>query len=353
MKKVKSLSTYLPAWFLPGKHLQTIIPAIYWQASKINYYRERWITPDNDFIDLDWLLPYETIHSDHSDKALCVIFHGLEGNSNSHYARALMHAANRHNWQAVVVHFRSCSGELNQQARFYHAGDDNEINWVLNKLFNRYQKSLYVIGISLGGNALLCWLGKHNKTKVDNKINLTTIKENLNVNKAIVAAACTISVPYDLNICGPALDKGFNRIYTHMFLKSLKCKTLRKWKKFPGLFDRDKLLGIRSLYEFDNLITAPLHGFHDVHDYWQQASSKKYLTSIATPTLLINALNDPFVPASALPDYHEVSAAITLERPLTGGHAGFLTGPFWPLGNDMANVWLANRVCQFLSQYKY
>lgn len=309
-----------PAW-LPGGNLQTLYPALLAPRPRVAYRRQRWDTPDGDFIDLEW-----TAAIAGASAPLLVLFHGLEGGSGSHYARALMHAAGQRGWQGVVVHFRGCSGELNRLPRAYHSGDSAEIDWVLRRLRALHANApLYVAGVSLGGNALLKWLGEQHEAA-----------------NTVVQRAAAISAPVDLHAAGRALEQGFNMIYTNNFLLTMKRKSFAKLRMHPGLFDPAKLRAARTLREFDDLITAPLHGFAGVDDYYTRASSKPCLTRIAVPTLLLNARNDPFLPATALPDTAMLSAAVTAVFPDEGGHVGF---------PDRAGSlsWLPQTVLEFLS----
>lgn len=309
-----------PRW-LPGGHLQTIYPAKFIVKPAVTYRRERWDTPDSDFIDLDFVdgkagLPF------------IVMFHGLEGSSNSHYARALMTHIAALGWSGAVVHFRGCSGELNRAPRFYHSGDAREIEWILRKLapyaHERGASKFYACGVSLGGNALLRWLGE-SQHQAD-----------------IVDAACAISAPLDLAGGGAALSRGFNMLYTRIFLETLKPKCLDKLKQFPGLYDRDTMMNARDLYAFDNVVTAPLHGYLNTDDYWKRASAKYVLNDITVPTLVLNAQNDPFLPKEYLPTT-ATSAKVKLEQPAHGGHVGFTVGPFSGKLN-----WLPQRMVNFL-----
>lgn len=308
-----------PAW-LPGGNLQTLYPYFFARAPRVDYRRERWELPDGDFLDLDWV-------DGAADAPLLVLFHGLEGNSQGFYCRALMDAARRRGWRGVVVHFRGCSGESNRLPRAYFAGDSMEIGDILTRLRNANGLApIHASGVSLGGNALLKWLGEQGEEAA-----------------GIIHAAVAISAPVDLAAAGRALDSGFNRLfYTAHFLRSLKQKALQKLDIYPGLYDRDKVINATTLYEFDDVVTAPLHGYQDAGDYWTRASSKPWLKHIRVPTLLINARNDPFLPATALPAPEDVSSTVTLEFPEQGGHVGF------PLGVFPGNVgWLPSRVLGF------
>ena len=274
-------------------------------------HRERWTTPDGDFIDVDKQM------ASSKKRPLLVLFHGLEGSSDSHYAQAFADWAHEHDVQLAIPHFRGCSGQINLSPRAYHSGDHEEIDWVLKRLRQVHKAQqgewLLAVGVSLGGNALMRWAAEQGQeaTKTADAI----------------ASICS---PLDLAMSGDAIGKGLNRyIYTPMFLKSMKPKALAKWAQFPGLFDKDAMLNAKDLYEFDNVFTAPLHGFKNTLDYWAKASAKPLMQAIHLPALVLNAQNDPFVPASSLPQHKDVSRSVTLWQPEQGGHVGFAAGP-WP-----------------------
>jgi uncharacterized protein len=315
-----------PRW-LPSGHAQTIIPALYGRKPAVSYRRERWTTPDDDFIDLDWLA-HDADDAPAADAPLFVLFHGLEGNSDSHYARTLMAAAKARGWHGVVPHFRSCSGPMNLLPRFYHLADSAEADWILRRLAHSHRGPVFAAGVSLGGNVLLHWLCRQGAAA------------------SIVSAAAAISAPLDVHAGGHAISQGFGMVYTRSFLKSLKTKALAKLGQFPGLYDRDALLAARTLYEFDNVVTAPLHGFRDTNDYWSTATVRAHLKCIDVPALVLNARNDPFLPAFALPSPAEVSPRVTLDQPRHGGHVGFMTGPF-PGRMD----WLSMRVFGYFDTF--
>ena len=303
-----------PAW-LPGGHLQTLYAPLLARAPQVGYRRERWDTPDGDFIDLDWLETRDSgtgIQDSANASPLVVLFHGLEGGARSHYAAALMAAVRSAGWRGVVVYFRGCSGEINRLRRAYHSGDSAEIDWILRRFKQqRPTANLFAVGISLGGNALLKWLGEQRAQA-----------------SSVISAAAAVSAPVDLMTAGDALGGGFNMVYTRNFLVTMKRKTLAKLERYPDLCDRKVMLAARTLREFDNVVTAPLHGYRDTDDYWTRASAKPLLVQIAAPTLMINAQNDPFLPARVLPRADEVSDAVRLEFPATGGHVGFVSSPF-------------------------
>lgn len=298
-------------WWLPSGHAQTIWAALAAAAGDgpaPRWRRERWTTPDGDFIDVDFVADPPS----DPDAPLLVLFHGLEGSSASHYARAFAHWARSRGWGCVVPHFRGCSGEINLAPRAYHSGDFEEIGWILARLRSMHGRPLLVAGVSLGGNALLRWAEEAGESASD-----------------IAHAVAAISAPLDLTAGGTALSRGFSlHVYTRMFLRTMIPKALAKWAQHPGLFKRERLLSARTLYDFDDAFTAPLHGFRDADDYWTRASSKPQLARIRVPTLVLNARNDPFVPASSLPQPHEVGPWVTLWQPATGGHVGFANGCF-------------------------
>ncbi len=309
---------YIAPWWLPGGTLQTLYAYYRKPAATFDYRRERWETPDGDFIDLDWLDGRQT------NSPLVVLFHGLEGCSRSHYALGLMNQLQGLGWRAVVPHFRGCSGEPNRLARSYHSGDSAEIDWILRCIKkNHPQRAVYAVGVSVGGNMLLKWLGEQGESA-----------------QAIIDRAVSISAPVDLQAAGNALDRGWRRVvFTRPFLLSLKPKALEKIAMFGLSIDPAAMHGVATFRQFDNLYTAPVHGFADADDYWCRASSKPWLKKIRVRTLLINARDDPFLPADALPERDEVSETVSLEFPDRGGHVGFVAAGF---PGDVA--WLPRRV---------
>jgi len=297
-----------PRW-LPGGNLQTIWSALYAKRVRGPHPRfrcERWETPDGDFIDVDWL-------QGASGETLLVLFHGLEGSSESHYAQAFAEFAREQGLRYAVPHFRGCSGEVNRQPRAYHSGDYQEIDWILRRFRAGHAGPIIAVGVSLGGNALLRWAGEQGAAAA-----------------AVVSAVASVSAPLDLAAGGHAIGRGFNRwVYTRMFLQTMKPKAYAKLAQHPGLFDRQAMQRARDLYEFDNIFTAPLHGFQNTEDYWARASAKPHLPRIRIPALALNARNDPFVPADSLPRADEVGPCVTLWQPEHGGHVGFAGGR-WP-----------------------
>ena len=302
-----------PARWLPGGQAQTIWPALWSRrhsGSPPRFRRERWTTPDGDFIDADWLVSPPRAEADATPRPLLVLFHGLEGSSSSPYAVAFADRALARGWDLVVPHFRGCSGELNLAPRAYHSGDHEEIAWMLGQARARHTGSLVSVGVSLGGNALLRWA-----------------EEAQGHAAAKVSALVAVCAPLDLAASGHAIGRGVNRwIYTPMFLRSMRPKALAKLAQHPGLFDRAKLERARDLYEFDQCFTAPLHGFRGTDDYWARASSKSRLGDIRIPALVVNPLDDPFVPAHSLPRSMPDRSPVRLWQPAHGGHVGFASG---------------------------
>lgn len=346
-----------PIW-LPGGHLQTIYSAYVARHHRIAFVRERINTPDGDFLDLDWTAPGLfadklasgataphdaqlqktaarrwmqdddwTNLSQASNTQALVLFHGLEGSSQSHYAQSIAQYFRARGWAVVVAHFRSCSGFPNRMARTYYSGDSAEIHFVLNTVRERLpQLAWHTVGVSLGGNALLKHLGEQAEKA------------------SWLRAAAGISVPMDLVSCGQALsDRPIGKwVYSPHFLKSMKAKVLEKSKRFPGMIDVLRLGQSKTLRDFDDVYTAPMHGYKNALDYWTQASSKPLLPNIAVPTLILNTKNDPFIPAESLPRPQDCSDAVLLHQPEQGGHVGFTTGAF-----PGTIHWLPTRIARF------
>jgi hypothetical protein len=306
-----------PSW-LPGGHAQTLWSLLI-KPRPLKLRRERWETPDGDFIDVD--------HLDAPAGApLMVLFHGLEGSAHSHYAISTAIACKAAGWRLALPHFRGCSGELNRRPRAYHSGDSDEIDWILRRLQAANSgRQVHAAGVSLGGNALLKWAGERGSAAGE-----------------LVSGVAALCAPLDLAACGHHLAKGFNRIYTQHFLHTLKAVSAARLRLHPGLFDAARMRRAINLHQFDDVVTGPIHGFAGADDYWRKASAKPWLKSIGVPALAVNARNDPFLPARHLPNSTEVSRYVRLEQPAEGGHVGFVSGPF-PGNLD----WLAQRLLHF------
>jgi len=293
--------SFRPAAFLESPHAQTVYAALLRPVRTPALFRERWDTPDGDFVDVDFLpAPPQAPH--------LLILHGLEGSAKASYVGELLRGAQRRGWGAAALNFRGCSGEQNRLARFYHSGDTADAHFVANRLRSRIRGPLFGVGFSLGGNVLLALLARTGED-------------------APLDAAAAVSVPYDLAACARALDSGAGlyRLYRLWFLRSLRRKALRKLRKHPGIFDGRTVSAARGIEAFDAAVTAPLHGFRDAADYYAQSSSGPLLGQIRRPTLLINAKDDPLA-VSPLPEVAISNSLLAAVQPDHGGHVGFVAG---------------------------
>jgi len=270
---------------------------------------ERWSTPDDDFVEVHRLPAPQ-------GQPRVLLLHGLEGTLRSHYAQGLLNEAARRGWGADLLIFRSCGTEPNRTRRFYHSGETTDAAFAVERIVKEFPTSpLAIAGVSLGGNVLLKMLGEKGN-------NLPTQ----------LRAAAAISVPFDLARSSQRINSGFSRFYQRFFLGSLRRKAQEKATRFPDLAPQDKILALRTLEAFDNLITGPLHGFRDAQDYYQRSSSLQYLKHIRLRTLLLSAIDDPMLPPQVLDEVREVARrnpALRIEFVRKGGHAGFIAG-FWP-----------------------
>lgn len=318
---------FKPAWWLKNCHLQTLYPALFRKLPQLTLRRERLITPDNDFLDIDWC--------GEGDLPLIILLHGLTGSSQSIYIKGLQHVLLENNYRSVALNFRGCSGESNNSFRCYHSGETQDVDFLYQTLREREPNTPFAaIGFSLGGNVLLKWLGEKQ-------------------HQVSLFAACAVSVPFVLSICASKLDKGFSKFYRTNLLRELKTYISTKHqhlqnnefhdcaKKIEQLGD---LSNIRSFWEYDERVVAKLHGFKNAHDYYARSSSRAFLKTIAVPTLVIQALDDPFMTQDAIPTQSELSHCVELEITSTGGHVGFVSGknPFKPV------YWLESRILEFL-----
>jgi predicted alpha/beta-fold hydrolase len=298
------MSQYRPAWWIPGPHVRTLWGRFVRRPPVVHTRREQWETPDGDVLDIDRL------DAPHPDAPRLILLHGLEGTARSHYARGMLAEARERGWGADFLLFRSCGGTLNRTRRFYHSGDTGDLDLVVNRNRQAYPKApLVLAGFSLGGNVLLKWLAEHKDSAI--------------------RAAAAISVPFDLARGARHIDRGFARVYQANFIASLKRKVYAKLDHFPDLVDRRKLDAVRSIREFDDLLTAPLHGFIDADDYYTRSSALAVLKDVRVPTLLLSAVDDPFLPATVLDDVRKVAEknkALHVEFVERGGHVGFVSG---------------------------
>ena len=299
-------ATYEPAWWVPGPHAQTLWGKLFRRQPMAPTRRIRLDTPDADFVDIHRL-------DAPPDAPRVVMLHGLEGTVRSHYAQAFLAEAGRRGWGADLLIFRTCGGELNRTRRFYHSGETTDVDFVVRRILDEFPaSSIGLAGVSLGGNVMLKYLGESGSA----------------VHRRI-RAAMAVSVPFDLERSSRNIDRGFSRLYQFHFLRSLKRKAIAKLEKFPDLGNAETIERLRTLVEYDDLITAPTHGFADAHDYYQRSSSIRFLAGIRVPTLLLSAVDDPFLPPEVLDEVRELASgnpSLELEFLPRGGHVGFIGG---------------------------
>ncbi len=316
---MKINSPFEPAWWLRNRHFQTLWSVLCRRPPEVDVERERLSLPDGDFLDLLWTV--------RKAGPIVVILHGLEGSFDSHYVRGLMYAIAHQGWRGVLMHFRGCSGEPNRLARSYHSGDTGDIAFVVDCIKARYRETpVVVVGFSLGGNVLLKWLGEGGRA-------------------CRVNAAVAVSVPLQLDRAVDALGYGFSRVYQWYLVKQLTASVSKKFCKRSAPFDLSAVKKVKTLRQFDDIVTAPLHGFNDADHYYAVSSSKQYLKTIAIPTLVIHAIDDPFLPPEVIPAERELSDAVEFELSSHGGHVGFVGGP-WPWRADYV---LERRILRFFA----
>ncbi len=315
---------FKPAWWLRNPHLQTLWPVlIRRRMTGLDIERERIELPDGDFIDLDWVGRDQT-------GPLVLMLHGFEGSIDSHYAKTMLSQLQQQGWRGIFMHFRGCSGEPNRLPRSYHSGETSDLDFIIQLIKQRYpQNTLSAIGYSLGGNVLLKWLGETN-------------------NRHALNAAIAVSVPFELHKAATRIQNGFSRCYQWYFLKCLRNRLAYKYQFVSEVpLKPEELSSIRTIMDFDDRYTAPLHGFASANEYYLIASSRQYLRHIKVPTLIVHAKDDPFMSEDVIPRDHELSPAVELEVTEGGGHVGFVTGKFpWS-----AEYWLEKRIPQFLQDH--
>jgi uncharacterized protein len=314
-------SAFRPAWWLPGAHLQTLYPSLLRRRVSPALRRQRLELPDGDFLDIDWTAV--------PGAPRILVVHGLEGSLDSHYSGALLDCLARHGYQAGLLYFRGRSGASNRLARSYHSGDSADLDYVVRTLGqSAHTRVAAAVGFSLGGNVLLKWLGEQGK-------------------HAPLQTAVAISVPFDLDAAARRLQHGLSRIYRNHLLGRLRQAVRVKAQFHTPPVPLQQVQQLRSFREFDNAITAPLHGFRDVDEYYRLSSSRQFLKQICIPTLLLQARDDPFLPASALPAATDLSATVTMELSAHGGHVGFVSGKH----PGRAVYWLEQRILQHMEQH--
>ena len=314
-------SRFEPAWWLPGANLQTLWPYYFRRRAQVDLIRERLELPDGDFVDL--------CLTGNAGGPVVAVFHGLEGCVDSHYVKSVLAAIEKRGWLGVLMHFRGCSGEHNRLARTYHSGDTGDIGFLIDSLHQRFPGvPIAALGYSLGGNALLKYLGEADRN-------------------GQVHAAAAVSVPYVLAEGAKRLNTGFSRLYQRRLIGLLKRKIIDKFSDRDCPPDISEILKLNDFFSFDDKITAPLHGFAGVEDYYTRSSSRQYLRSINVPVLLVHARDDPFMTENVIPAEDELSEYVQLELAQTGGHIGFVSGkaPGYPV------YWLEQRIIEFFDGY--
>ena len=310
MSRIPREVTFRPAWWVPGPHAQTLWGKFARRSKPLPTRIERWSTPDDDFVDV------LRLDSPSSYSARLFVLHGLEGTVRSHYVGGLLREAHARGWGADMLIFRGCGDEPNKATRFYHSGETGDLAFAVDRVLTEHPHADVVMcGVSLGGNVLLKWLGERSETVPER-----------------VRGAVAISVPFDLERGSRYISRGFSRVYERHFLRTLRRKAQAKLRRYPGLFDAFALNSARTLYEFDDIVTGPVHGFRDAHDYYTRSSSLHFLAHIRRPTLLLSARDDPFLPAAVLDEVTEIArtnSCLTVEFTVGGGHVGFVHGSPW------------------------
>lgn len=314
------INSFKPAWWLPGAHLQTIWGTMVRRDVDIELTRERVDLPDGDFIDLVW--------AGEGDGPIVVVLHGLGGSIESHYAKSIMCQFKQKGWRTVLMHFRGCSGIPNRLDRTYHSGETSDFNYIINLLRKREPNTDFAaVGYSLGGNVLLKWLGEGGHD--------------------FLKTAVAVSVPFELHKAATKISQGICRAYQWWFIRFLRQSVLDKFHGRQAPIDLAQVASLRTFWEFDNHVTAPLHGFTGAHHYYATASSRQYIGNIQTPTLVIHSSDDPLMTPDVIPTADELSDSVTLECYKYGGHVGFVSGtiPGHP------EYWLDQRIPTHISEY--
>lgn len=305
--------TYTPAWWVPGAHLQTLWGKLVRRPPNVPTRSERWSTPDDDVLEIRRL---DAPQGSPPGTPRLLVLHGLEGTIRSHYLRGLLAQARDAGWAADILIFRGCNGEMPRARRFYHSGETTDLDMVVRRLVRENPaQPLVVAGFSLGGNVLLKWLGEQGAAA-----------------PAQLRAAAAVSVPYDLARGSRFIERGFSRVYTRHFLRTLRVKALAKLAQDPGVYDETALRAARTIADFDETVTAHLHGFSNADDYYDRSSSIGFLGAIRRPTLLLSAFDDPFLPREVLDTVAILASrnsCLLAEFHERGGHVGFVSGR-WP-----------------------
>lgn len=321
-------SAFKPAIGLSHFHLQTLLPTILHKKNSKKYHSQELSLPDGDFVDLCW-----NKAPDFNDKRpLVVVFHGLEGSINSPYAQHVMQALENKNWNAVLMHFRGCSGRSNKLPRAYHSGETGDAKYFIEYLRQRFiGVPIAAVGYSLGGNMLLKLQAEYG-------------------DESPLQAAASICAPIQLDKCADRIDKGFSRVYQKHLMKRLVRNVLKKYDQHDFIslagLSKEKVESLKTFWQFDDAFTAPVHGFGNAKNYYKISSARQYLKQITKPTLAIQTRDDPFMTVDVIPDEKELGSGLTLEVSQHGGHVGFVSGSLFK-----PNYWLPERICEYLSGY--
>ncbi len=324
--------TFRPAWWLPGPHAQTIGARLLRRRTGVEFRRERVPTHDGDFLDLDWVARVDG-RPVLDTGPLAIVLHGLEGSARSDYALQLYRTLAQGGIAAVGLNFRGCSGEINRVARMYHSGETGDVAAMVERIVRQFPgRPLGAVGFSLGGNVLLKFLGERGAER--------------GADGGPIAAAVSISVPFNLAAGAERLSQGFARVYQWFLMRKLQDKLRAKVSLVRDHVDVDRALAARTFWDFDDAATAPLHGFEGADDYYRRSSCNQYLASVRVPTLLIHALDDPFLPQDAVPvDAPRENPVLESAFTPGGGHVGFVSGPPWSPA-----FWAEQTAAQYLVQ---
>ncbi len=318
---MQSDDSFKPAWWLPGPHLQTIWPTLHSKKINLSLRRERFELPDGDFLDIDWVGPEQG--------PIVVLLHGIAGNLDSPYIKRSLNAFIEKVWRGALLYFRGCSGTTNRLPRYYHSGETTDMHYVLNQLREREPGTpIACVGFSLGGNVLLKWLGENQR-------------------QGLLKAAVAISVPFELHKAANRLNSGFSRIYQWMLLREMRNMIKQKCARMPMPISNEIVDELRTFWQYDNYITAPLHGFKNANEYYKKASSRQYIPFIQTPTLILHAYDDPFLPPDAIPSDEELPSCVKLILVKQGGHVGFVSGEHpW-----QTKYWFEEQISAYLQNF--
>lgn len=319
-------SKFKPAWWLKNRHLQTILPRVYPKPVDFQPLEEVFELTDGDFLEITYT---ESIDANDNNKPIVIVLHGLEGSFESFYAKGMMNEMFNQGWTGVLMHFRGCGKQTNRKAHSYHSGQTQDLTEFVKQLSEKAgSRPIYAIGFSLGGNVLTKYLGE--------------------TEQSLLTAGVVISAPLSLKVCADTMASGFSKVYQKYLVDKLKDSTTKKLKHLHHQqqmnVDIPAINNIKRLQQFDELVTAPLHGFKNALDYYQKCSGKQFLKSINIPTLVIHAKDDPFMTPAVIPSAQEVSNTVQFEVSDRGGHVGFLSGnnPFKPV------FWLEQRCSEFI-----